>query len=468
MLLKFLVHLLQNGHTSGQRGVGKLNAPVVDDPSRSPHLNMRETFDLGDQDEVSGKPSLRERLAERQKQKNERLHSESDTIAPGPVSPKVSNQDEFEHSRKASNTEADAENRRMMLRMMYNASLDKSDHEQLDLKNLNINESLAERKAMLHNDKIDEEVEDKTKLNELDSLKGSIHAQSSKLRAETDKQEKEKKEEKSSFLNKVKSVISVKPPESPQESMNNKALRSTEEIELEAKVLRTRKLCILEYDFTDLNESDDYDFLGPPPKSLSLMSTDGGPPLPPPPPGFGAPLPPGMGPPLPPGMGPPPPPPAPGMPAPPPGPPIPGDLGKQKAHDRKYVRLFWQEIKPGTLQQGMDKTIWATIAPIEVDTKKLEHLFENRVKASLKHSDSITDKVVKKEISVLDLKRAQAINIVLTKLPPVRVIKQAILDMDGAVIDREGIEVVLFFPISVLQIVLLNSNKFILTFFLIN
>ena len=41
----------------------------------------------------------------------------------------------------------------------------------------------------------------------------------------------------------------------------------------------------------------------------------------------------------------------------------------------------------------------------------------------------------------MELKRAQAINIVLTKLPTVRVIKQAILDMDGAVIDKEGIEV---------------------------
>ena len=48
---------------------------------------------------------------------------------------------------------------------------------------------------------------------------------------------------------------------------------------------------------------------------------------------------------------------------------------------------------------------------------------------------------MKKEISVLPLKRAQAINIVLTKLPPIRAIKQAILDMDSAVVDREGIEV---------------------------
>ncbi|XP_065675176.1 FH1/FH2 domain-containing protein 3 isoform X4 [Hydra vulgaris] len=426
------VHLMQNGHSNVQRGVGKLNTPVIEE-TRIPRLNMSETFDLKDQDEI--RPSLRDRLAERQKQKNDRLHSDSDPTIIGVVSPsKSSNQEEFDYSRKTSNTEADAENRRELLRKMYNASIDKNDHEPPDIKNLSISESLAERKAMLHNEKIEEEVEDKKV--ELDSLKGNIQTQTNKLRAETDKQEKEKKEEKSSFFNKVKSAISVKPPqESPQDTMNNKALRSSEEIELESKVLRTRKLCILEYDFTDLNEADDNDFLGTPPKSMTVMSVDGGPPLPPPPPGFGAPPPPGMFPPLPPGMGPPPPPPAPGV----PGPPMHGDLSNQKGHDRKYVRLFWQEIKPGTLQQGMDKTIWASIAPVEVDTKKLEHLFENRVKTMTKQ-DSINDKVVKKEISVLDLKRAQAINIVLTKLPPVRVIKQAILDMDGAVIDRDGIE----------------------------
>lgn len=39
------------------------------------------------------------------------------------------------------------------------------------------------------------------------------------------------------------------------------------------------------------------------------------------------------------------------------------------------------------------------------------------------------------------MKRSQAINIGLTKLPPIRTLKQAILNMDNAVIDREGIDV---------------------------
>ena len=42
---------------------------------------------------------------------------------------------------------------------------------------------------------------------------------------------------------------------------------------------------------------------------------------------------------------------------------------------------------------------------------------------------------------MLEMKRSQAINIGLTKLPPIRTLKQAILNMDNAVIDREGIDV---------------------------
>ena len=55
------------------------------------------------------------------------------------------------------------------------------------------------------------------------------------------------------------------------------------------------------------------------------------------------------------------------------------------------------------------------------------------------------DKDKKKEIVVLEMKRSQAINIGLTKLPPIRALKQAILGMDSAVIDREGIDVSVFF-----------------------
>lgn len=45
-----------------------------------------------------------------------------------------------------------------------------------------------------------------------------------------------------------------------------------------------------------------------------------------------------------------------------------------------------------------------------------------------------------KEIIVLDHKRSNAINIAMTKLPPPRAIKAAILKMDATVVTREGIE----------------------------
>lgn len=46
-----------------------------------------------------------------------------------------------------------------------------------------------------------------------------------------------------------------------------------------------------------------------------------------------------------------------------------------------------------------------------------------------------------KEVIVLDPKRSNAINIGMTKLPPPRSIKTAILKMDATIMNREGIEV---------------------------
>ena len=421
---------MQNGHAGGKKmeTAELIMPPSVEEPPKSPRLNMRQTFDLDESEQTSGRMSLRERLAQRQRQKNNERNAmqtnkdnENAKIIPASETPKVEQQERgSERKQSLHETKGD---RRMRLRMMYGSSVDKTDQElSEEMKKLDVGNSINERKEQINQNKIEEEgSKGKAELNE---LKGNILAQQNKLKKET--QEKEKKEEKSSFLNKVKSAISSKSAEAPASpKVENKNQRSAEDLELENRVLRSRPLVIFEYDFRDLNADDDYDTLVPPQKTV--ISTGGGPPPPPPPPGFGAPPPPG-GPPAPPGA----------MPPPPPGPPMPS-LGKS-SKDRKYVRLFWQEVKPNAVPQGIEKTIWGSIKKVDVDTKKLEHLFENRVKASIKRSDSI-DKVAKKEITVLELKRAQAINIVLTKLPTVRVIKQAILDMDGAVIDKEGIEV---------------------------
>ena len=49
----------------------------------------------------------------------------------------------------------------------------------------------------------------------------------------------------------------------------------------------------------------------------------------------------------------------------------------------------------------------------------------------------------KKEITILDTKRSNAINIGLTALPKPDAIKTAIMKLDSSVINREGIEVCL-------------------------
>ena len=40
----------------------------------------------------------------------------------------------------------------------------------------------------------------------------------------------------------------------------------------------------------------------------------------------------------------------------------------------------------------------------------------------------------------MDQKRSNAINIGMTKLPPPRVIKSAVLKMDSSIVNREGVE----------------------------
>ena len=145
-----------------------------------------------------------------------------------------------------------------------------------------------------------------------------------------------------------------------------------QELEWERMITLKRSLIIKDFDFTDLIDEDDTDIFdtndrhddtdAPP---LSYLA---GPIPPPPPPGL---------------MCPPPPPPPGGMPPPPPGPP-PAGFGTHKNANKKLVRLFWQEVKNSPLINGVNKTIWGNIDKVDVDTKKLEHLFENKTSAKLK------------------------------------------------------------------------------------
>ncbi|XP_076988813.1 FH1/FH2 domain-containing protein 1 isoform X2 [Tamandua tetradactyla] len=210
---------------------------------------------------------------------------------------------------------------------------------------------------------------------------------------------------------------------------------------------RAPKLCIGDLDFSDLGEDEDQDMLNmepveagkgvPPP--LSLIS--GGPPPPPPPPpppieGVSlSPAPPLLL-----SGGPPPPPP------PPPAAPLSRSApdGPALPTKRKTVKLFWRELKLAGSHGGSGgrfgpcPTLWASLEPVSVDTARLEHLFESRAKDVLPSKKAGEGR--RTMTTVLDPKRSNAINIGLTTLPPVHVIKAALLSFDEFAVSKDGIE----------------------------
>ncbi|KAM4744737.1 FH1/FH2 domain-containing protein 1 isoform 2-T2 [Anableps anableps] len=206
-------------------------------------------------------------------------------------------------------------------------------------------------------------------------------------------------------------------------------------------------LKIKDLDFSDLLDEEDIDVLDmdtnptshcsavPPPPPLPGGAIP--PPPPPPPPILGAAPPPP--PPPPPGGGPPPPPPPPpvlGAPPPPSG----WSSGLMKK--KKTVKLFWKELKQAESPQKCRfgrGTVWASLDKVEVDTARLETLFESKSKELPVGKKGPEPK----KSLVLDPKRSNAINIGLTVLPAVHVIKNAILSFDEYAISKEGVEKIL-------------------------
>ncbi|XP_031197001.1 FH1/FH2 domain-containing protein 1 isoform X2 [Mastomys coucha] len=227
---------------------------------------------------------------------------------------------------------------------------------------------------------------------------------------------------------------------------------------------RVPKLCIGDLDFSDLGEDEDQDtlsvesveagkaspLLSPPSSSLS----GGSPPPPPPPlPITGSCPPPPPPPPLPITGSCPPPPPLPPLPiigSCPPPPPLATPFshsaldGPRHPTKRKTVKLFWRELKltggPGCSRSrfGPCPTLWASLEPVSVDTARLEHLFESRAKDVLPTKKAGEGR--RTMTIVLDPKRSNAINIGLTTLPPVHVIKAALLNFDEFAVSKDGIE----------------------------
>uniref|UniRef100_A0A8D3CLY1 Formin homology 2 domain containing 1 n=1 Tax=Scophthalmus maximus TaxID=52904 RepID=A0A8D3CLY1_SCOMX len=202
-------------------------------------------------------------------------------------------------------------------------------------------------------------------------------------------------------------------------------------------------LRIKDLDFSDLLDEEDIDVLDMDALDSTSSSScfSGIPPPPPPPPGMAAAPPPPPPPPPPGGLAPPPPPPPPG--APPPPPPPSSSSSPFSQTKKKTVKLFWKELKqadrPEKCRFGRG-TVWASLDKVAVNTTRLEHLFESKAKEL--HVAKVT-RTGKHEILVLDPKRSNAINIGMTVLPTVHVIKTAILNYDEFAISKEGIEKIL-------------------------
>nr|XP_035970972.1 FH1/FH2 domain-containing protein 1 isoform X2 [Halichoerus grypus] len=199
--------------------------------------------------------------------------------------------------------------------------------------------------------------------------------------------------------------------------------------------VRVPKLCIGDLDFSDLGEDEDEDMLNveaveavkgvpPPPPPLPMLSGGPLPPPPPPPPPIKGSLPP---------------PPPPAAPLPPSAP-----DGLALPTKRKTVKLFWRELKlvgghgGSGSHFGPCPTLWASLEPVAVDTARLEHLFESRAKDVLPSKKAGEGR--RTMTTVLDPKRSNAINIGLTTLPPVHVIKAALLNFDEFAVSKDGIE----------------------------
>ena len=168
-------------------------------------------------------------------------------------------------------------------------------------------------------------------------------------------------------------------------------LRPRTESDLQWEIIHdkipTRKLCVQDLNFEELDDQDDTSVLQlipgpgglpppPPPPPSSAMFNGMGPPPPPPPP------PPPM-------AGPPPPPPLflpGGMGGPPPPPPPPSSFDLNSANQNrqasaqskavKTIHLHWRETMPNMMGVGPQDSLWNSLNRVTIDTSKLSELFK--------------------------------------------------------------------------------------------
>ncbi|KAM3590989.1 uncharacterized protein V6R79_020263 [Siganus canaliculatus] len=136
-------------------------------------------------------------------------------------------------------------------------------------------------------------------------------------------------------------------------------------------------------------------------------------------------------------------------PAPPPLPPPPPPLAPPLASSpqtgatikSRTLKLHWRELQslaplPRMTRFGT-QTIWARLEPVNLDTNRLEYLFETKASST---SFVVSGKQKQPSLSVLGMKRSNIITIALSSLPPPRLLPPAIYSMDSTVLDREDVQ----------------------------
>ncbi|MCP9260466.1 FHOD3 [Dirofilaria immitis] len=109
------------------------------------------------------------------------------------------------------------------------------------------------------------------------------------------------------------------------------------------------------------------------------------------------------------------------------------------------LKLHWKPAQaelppvPSLRNKG---TFWHKLDLPQIDAKKLVQLFEQKTK-EIPTVKRLNGEHRVQILQVLPLKRSQAINIGLTKLPPISVIPTAIMKFDSLVLNKEGIEKIL-------------------------
>ncbi|XP_059377257.1 FH1/FH2 domain-containing protein 1 [Carassius carassius] len=130
----------------------------------------------------------------------------------------------------------------------------------------------------------------------------------------------------------------------------------------------------------------------------------------------------------------------------PPPPPLapPLSVASESPSGCRTLRLHWSALLslpplPRVGRFGL-QSIWAGLEPVQLDTNRLEYLFESKRTSSSALCSLMGARQKQPCVSVLCVKRSNIITIALSSLPPAHLLPPAIYSMDNTVLDREDLQ----------------------------